>query len=113
MNIFGERIKKLRKENHFTQDYVSERIKISHASISQYESGDREPSFDILVAFALLYGTSTDYLLGLTDNPSPTTSEISLDATGLDEAQITVVKKVVSNFKEINEKLEQTKSHKA
>ena len=113
MNIFGERIKKLRKENNLTQDYVSERLKISHASISQYESGDREPSFELLVAFALLFNTSTDYLLGLTDNPSPTTSEISLDATGLDESQVIVVNKVISNFKEINEKLEESKTHKA
>ena len=37
----------------------------------RYEKGIREIPVWALLKLARLYGTSTDYILGLTDNPSP------------------------------------------
>ena len=63
---FGEKIKKLRTELGWTQEYVSEKLKISVPALSRYESGTYEPkSLSIVSDFARLYNVTTDYLLGL------------------------------------------------
>ena len=38
-------------------------------TISQYETGEREPGIAELIAFADYFGVSVDYLLERTDNP--------------------------------------------
>ena len=38
---------------------------------SHYEIGKRDIPTRVLVQLAAFYGTSTDYLLGLTDEPAP------------------------------------------
>ena len=38
---------------------------------SHYEIGKRDIPTRVLVQLAAFYGTSTDYLLGLTDEPTP------------------------------------------
>ena len=40
-------------------------------SMSDWESGKTKPNHQHLVAMAALYGTTTDYLTGATDNPAP------------------------------------------
>lgn len=63
---FGEKIKKLRTDLGWTQEYVSEQLKISVPALSRYESGTYEPkSLSIVSDFARLYNVTTDYLLGL------------------------------------------------
>ena len=37
----------------------------------RYEQGYRDIPTDILIALARLYNTSTDYILGLTNDPRP------------------------------------------
>lgn len=39
---------------------------IKQAALSHYENGKRRPNFSMLIKFAAVYGTSTDYLLGVT-----------------------------------------------
>lgn len=73
-NVLGERLRQLRAE--LTQPDVVEElarkgIEIKQAHVSNMENGTRLPSFPVLKALAEIYETSTDYLLGLTDNPSP------------------------------------------
>lgn len=63
---FGEKIKALRIERNWNQDYVAEKIKISVPALSRYESGTYEPkSLSIVADFAKLYDVSVDYLFGL------------------------------------------------
>lgn len=65
---FGEKIKKLRTEKNWTQDFVSKRLNISSPALSRYESGACEPKDLAMVSeFAKLYNVTTDYLLGLSD----------------------------------------------
>lgn len=66
--IFGERIKQLRIENQWTQDFVCQKLNISHGALSRYETGMYEPkSLELIKDFANLFNVSTDYLLGKTD----------------------------------------------
>jgi transcriptional regulator with XRE-family HTH domain len=66
--VFGERIKQLRIEHQWTQEYVCEKLNISSGALSRYETSMYEPkSLELVKDFANLFGVSTDYLLGKTD----------------------------------------------
>ena len=65
---FGEKIKYLRTEKNWTQEYVAKRLNISAPALSRYESGVCEPKdLDMVSQFAQLYNVTADYLLGLSD----------------------------------------------
>ena len=69
---FGERIKQLRIEHQWTQEYVCEKLNISSGALSRYETGMYEPkSLELVKDFANLFGVSTDYLLGKSDMRNP------------------------------------------
>ena len=67
---FGSRILKLRKQSGLSQRELGERIGLSHKAISTIESGTRGTTIDKVVALAEHFRVSTDYLLGLTDDPT-------------------------------------------
>ena len=67
---FGEKIKKLRTERDWTQDFVAKKLNISAPALSRYESGSCEPKDLAMISeFAKLYDVTTDYLLGLSEEP--------------------------------------------
>lgn len=65
------RIKDLREDRDITQKELAEYLHIKQNTYSQYENGHRQLPVDTLIALAQYYNTSTDYILGLTDNPVP------------------------------------------
>lgn len=65
----GSRLLFLRIKNNYTQSFVSNYIHCSQSAYSRYESGATMVPVDILVKLSLLYSTSVDYILCLTDNP--------------------------------------------
>ena len=65
------RIKNMREDHDLTQKQVAEYLNIKQNTYSQYETGNRQIPIEVLVALAELYKTSTDYLLGLTDQKTP------------------------------------------
>lgn len=70
--VFGKRIKQLRIEHQWTQEYVCEKLNISPGALSRYETSMYEPkSLELVKDFAELYNVSTDYLLGKTDIKNP------------------------------------------
>lgn len=60
----GERLQEQRILKNLPQKEVAKSIGVSASVISNYESGERTPSVEILIALARLYHCSTDYLLG-------------------------------------------------
>lgn len=48
---------------------LSELCGLSKVMVGRYEAGTAQPTIDTLVQIADILGTSTDYLLGLTDRP--------------------------------------------
>lgn len=68
---FGQRFKRLRVERGLKQqELVDDFNKIyghsfSKSSISQYENDKKKPDIEALKHFALYFGVSVDYLLGL------------------------------------------------
>jgi len=65
------RIRDLREDHDLTQQQVADYLNIRQNTYSQYETGNRQIPIEILIALANLYKTSTDYLLGITDNKTP------------------------------------------
>lgn len=62
---FGVRLRDLRLKHNLTQEQVGKRIGVSGATVSGYESNTISPPTDIVKKLALLYGVTTDYMLGL------------------------------------------------
>jgi transcriptional regulator with XRE-family HTH domain len=62
------RIKDLREDHDLTQEKLSKMLNISQRTYSYYETGGRSVPIDVVCDLADIYKTSTDYILGLTDN---------------------------------------------
>lgn len=61
------RLKELRTEKGLTTTALGKILCCSDASITHYEKGDREPSYELLSKIADFFKVSVDYLLGRTD----------------------------------------------
>ncbi len=68
--LLKERVYQLRKEAHLTQQELGDILGLTHKSISMLESGGRSTTIDKLVLLAEFFHVSTDYLLGITDDPT-------------------------------------------
>lgn len=66
--MIGERLKKLRGKK--SQEAVSEKIGISRARLSHYETGRSEPDSETLKKLADYYDVSTDFLITGIENES-------------------------------------------
>ena len=73
----GERLQTQRQLLKISQKEAAAAIGVSPSIISNYESSERVPSAENLMALASLYHCSTDYLLGLQKNTT-TTLDISM-----------------------------------
>ncbi|MEK3882380.1 helix-turn-helix transcriptional regulator [Paenibacillus sp. PL2-23] len=71
----GARLKKARELKGWSQLYVSERSNISNTALSNYERNYREPDAETLNKLADLYEVKVDYLLGRTNDSSPTSQK--------------------------------------
>ena len=65
------RLKDLREDCDIKQLQLAKYLNIKQNTYSQYENGQRQIPLDLLIKLAKYYNTSTDYLLGLTDEKKP------------------------------------------
>ena len=63
------RIRDLREDSDLTQKQMAKILNCSQQVYSNYELGQRDIPTEILIALSKHYNVSTDYILGLTDNP--------------------------------------------
>lgn len=66
-----KRIRDLREDNDYFQKDLAEYLQCTQVCYSHYEIGKRDIPTDVLIKLAQFYHTSTDYLLGLTDEKAP------------------------------------------
>ena len=59
----------MREDNDYTQGYVAKVLMCDQSLYSKYDRGERAVPLEIMIKLAQFYGTSIDYLVGLTDNP--------------------------------------------
>lgn len=67
---FNDKLRALRKEKEFSQEYLAERMNVSRQTISKWENGTAMPDLKKLTELAELFDTSMDELLG-TSAPAP------------------------------------------
>ena len=73
-NIFGERLKKLRKEKGLTQGQLVDMVNqkygtaINRTTISKWENGTQETSMSFVVMFADFFNVTLDYINGTQNN---------------------------------------------
>lgn len=66
-----KRIRELREDRDLLQKDLAKYLSCTQVAYSRYELGKRDIPTDVLIKLAVFYKTSTDYLLELTDDPTP------------------------------------------
>lgn len=66
--MFGEKLKELRKYKKLTQEDIAKKFNVNPATVSAWEVGKAQPSYDILVELANYFDVTTDYLLNYTQD---------------------------------------------
>ena len=61
--MFGDKLKKLRADNHLTQDELAEKILVTRTAVSKWETNKGYPSIDSLKQLSNLFGISIDELI--------------------------------------------------
>lgn len=64
---FRTRLKQLRNEKKINQRELANFLKVAPSTISMYESGQREPNFEVLESLADFFNVDLNYLLGKSD----------------------------------------------
>jgi len=75
---FGERLKLLRKKKKLSQQALSDRIGLNRATYARYETNDNQPDYDTLQKLADFFDVKIDYLLGRTNDTSPSNNNFMM-----------------------------------
>lgn len=67
------RIKEVRKEKGITQEKIANMIGMNQTQYSRYERGENEIKVNVLIDICKALQVSSDYILELTDDPTPRT----------------------------------------
>lgn len=86
-----DKIKILREKSGMTQTELANKLGITRSGVNAWEMGISVPSTQYVIELALLFGVSTDYLLGL---PS---SSVSVD--GLNDREIASIVEIINCYK--------------
>ena len=104
---FGERLAALRKARQLTQDGLAEALNVSQPKYNKWENDINRPDYETVVQIARFYKTTTDYLLGLDDQPSRPDSDMYA-LTGLCLNDVLRLKKIkgwlnqsIASYKEL------------
>ncbi len=65
-----QRIRDLREDRDWNQSTIAKMLNMSQTGYSKYETGENDIPTRILIQLAEIYGTSIDYILGQTNNPT-------------------------------------------
>ena len=69
--FYYKRLKDLRDDKEINQEEIAALLKTTQQQYSKYEIGTQEIPVHHLITLADFYHTSTDYILGRTNNPDP------------------------------------------
>lgn len=91
-----EKLQTLRKKYGFSQKQVAEKLRVSPSIVSGYETGERTPSIEVLLAISYMYQCSVDSLLGR----QPMEPSVLLNTDGLTEKQVQAIRLLIDSIKE-------------
>lgn len=93
------RLHDMRTKHGLSQKQVAEKVGVSPSIVSGYETGERTPSTEVLLALSYLFQCSTDYLLG----KQTTVPSAIINADGLTADQLQAIQTIVAELKIGNE----------
>lgn len=77
MANFNDRVRELRKKKKLTQASLGEKMGVFESQIRKWENGDSYTSVPKLIELSKIFGVTTDYILGLTDDETVMKKELS------------------------------------
>ena len=92
---FGENLKSLRTKKGLSQTQLATKLWLNKSIMSAYENEQRSPSLDALIKLSYEFNVSMEYLLGIE-------REKTLDISGLNDEQVTVVNSLVELLRNSN-----------
>ncbi len=95
---FAERLKQLRSESNLRQEDLATIISMHRATIGKYETNERFPDKETLIALSKFFNVSVDYLLGITDIRLPAEELIKKGTVKVKEP--TEIEKISSELSE-------------
>jgi transcriptional regulator with XRE-family HTH domain len=102
-----ERLVAIREKNGYTRKRLAEELGRPYRTLTNYETGDREPGHEYIIEIAKKFGVTTDYILGTSDSPDPPLGKappyssealkLAADFDGLDEWGKRLLRTVAEN----------------
>ena len=89
-SVFGNRLRSLMKDHKVTQEDLAGVINRKRQTVAQYVGGISEPPYPVLVEIAKYFNTTTDYLVGRTNDS--TLAPSAVDDLGLSECAVAFLK---------------------
>lgn len=68
---YYKHIRDMREDHDLTQRQIAKLLGMPQPQYNRYEQGLRDIPTPVLIQLSHIFNTSTDYLLGLTDDPRP------------------------------------------
>lgn len=94
--MLSKRIHQLRMALGWSQVELARQLNVSKQTVSNWENDNIQPSIDMLVRLAEVFGVTTDYLLGREDAPR-------LDVSGLSDGAIAHLSLLIGDLKKQRE----------
>ena len=85
-SVFGNRLRSLMSDNKVTQEDIANVINRKRQTVAQYVGGISEPPYPVLIEIAKYFNTTTDYLVGRTNDS--TLAPSAVDDLGLSECAV-------------------------
>lgn len=89
----AERLVEIREKNGYTRKKLAEELGRPYATVTKYETGEREPGHAYIIEIAQKFGVTTDYILGIEKSPVP--AEAGTGDTRLDG--------IIENYGQLND----------
>lgn len=90
--MLSKRIHELRGALGWSQVELARALNVSKQTVSNWENDNIQPSIDMLVRLAGVFGVTTDYLLGLEDVPR-------LDVSGLSDQAVAHLSLLIADLR--------------
>ncbi len=91
--MLSENIKKLRILRGLSQVDIAKALHVSKQCVSNWESGNIQPSIDMLLKLAEFFNASTDFLLGLDEQKN-------ISVENLTETEIEHIKFIIKDLQD-------------
>ena len=98
VEVFGKRLKELRKANGYTIEQFADMVGISKSTLGYYENDKRMPDIEILARIADTLNVNADYLIGRT-NTTALKGKLKTvcEFTGLSDCAVEYLSELVQN----------------